>query len=173
MDVDYKSGMDSFKGQQVGNIIEYEGGWLSGDHAGNCAIFDKYGKELKRFKGARSHFDTWIESIQTKKQDPMQSAENGHLSSALAHIGNISWQFGGTKPLDEVKSAFDHPAGVEAIERMEQHLAANGVDVSKKGMRVGPLLERATEGERFTGSHAEQANALLKDSYRKGYEIVV
>ena len=172
-DVDYKSGMDSFKGQQVGNIIEYEGGWLSGDHAGNCAIFDKDGKELKRFKGARSHFDTWIESIQTKKQDPMQSAENGHLSSALAHIGNISWQLGETKPLDEVKSAFDHPAGVEAIERMEQHLAANGVDVSKKGMRVGPLLERATEGERFKGSHAEQANALLKDSYRKGYEIVV
>jgi len=172
-DVDYKGGMDSFKGQQVGNIIEYEGGWLSGDHVGNCAIFDKDGKQLKSYKGARSHFQAWIDSVQSKKQEPMYSAESGHLSSALAHIGNISWQLGETKPIDEVKSAFDHPAGAEAVERMEQHLAANGVDVATKGIRLGPALERAEKGEQFIGANAEKANALLKGSYRKGYEITV
>jgi predicted dehydrogenase len=172
-DVDYKSGMDSFKGQQIGNIIEYEGGWLSGDHAGNCAIFDKDGKELKRFKGGRSHFQTWIDSIHAKKQERMYSAENGHLSSALAHIGNISWQLGETKPVEAVKSSFNHPAAVEAVERMEVHLAANGVDVAKQGIRLGPVLERAEKGERFTGNQADKANAMLKGSYRKEFEITV
>ena len=172
-DVDYKSGMDSFKGQQVGNVIEYEGGWLSGDHAGNCAIFDKDGKELKRFKGGKSHFQTWIDSVHSKKQERMYSAENGHISSALAHVGNISWQLGETRPVDAVKSAFDHPAAVDAVERMEVHLAANGVDVAKQGIRLGPVLERAEKGEQFTGPNAEKANAMLKGSYRKGFEITV
>ena len=169
--VDYKTGMDSLRGRQVGNIIEYEGGSLTGDHAGNCAVFDLGGKELKSFKGTRSHLQTWVDSVHSKKQDPMLSAENGHLSSALAHIGNISWQLGETAALDEVRSSFDHPAAIEALERMEAHLAANGVDVVKKGMRLGPVLEREREGERFTGNQAEKANLLLKGSYRKGFEI--
>lgn len=170
-DVDYKSGMDAFKGQQVGNVIEYEGGWIAGGHDGKCAAFDKDGKELKKFQGARSHFQVWIDSVHSKKQEATHSAENGHLSSALAHIGNISWKLGETKPVNEVKAAFQNPDAADAIERMEVHLAANGVDVKTKGIRLGPVLERAEKGESFTGNQAEKANAMLKGSYRKGFEI--
>ncbi|RYD61097.1 MAG: Gfo/Idh/MocA family oxidoreductase, partial [Verrucomicrobiaceae bacterium] len=104
--VDYKSGMDSYKGQSVGNLIEYEGGWLAGGHDGKCQIFDLEGKKLKDFQGGRSHFQTWVDSIRSGKQDYMRSADSGHLSSALAHIGNISWGLGAPASPGDVKAAF-------------------------------------------------------------------
>ena len=171
-DVDYKTGMDSFKGQSVGNVIEYEGGWLAGDHTQKCAVYDKDGKEIKAFNGARSHFQTWIDSIRSGKQEAMYGAESGHLSSALAHIGNISWKLGEKAPVEKVREAFDHPAGTEAVERMATHLTANGVDVAKEGIRLGALLTTDGVKESFTGDGFEAANALLKDSYRKGFEVV-
>jgi len=171
--VDYKSGMDDFKGQSVGNVIEYEGGWLSGGHSSGCAAYDREGKLLKKFEGGRSHFQSWIDSIHGGKQDPMLGVESGHLSSALAHIGNISWQLGEKTPAGKVREAFDHPAAAEAVERMEVHLKANGVDIEKEGVRLGATLTREGLKESFTGAGAEKANALLKDSYRKGFEVVV
>jgi hypothetical protein len=56
---------------------------------------------------------------------------------------------------------------------MEVHLTANGVDIEKQGIRLGPVLTRDASKESFTGADAEKANAMLKGSYRKGFEIVV
>ena len=50
---------------------------------------------------------------------------------------------------------------------------ANGVDIEKQGIRLGPVLTRDASKESFTGADAEKANAMLKGSYRKGFEIVV
>jgi predicted dehydrogenase len=169
--VDYKSGMDDFKGQQVGNLIEYEGGWLAGGHDGKCQIFDAQGKKLKEFQGGRSHFQTWVDAIRSGKQEAGHSAESGHLSSALAHIGNISWDLGTGASTADVKAAFSTEAAADAIERMGAHLAANGVELEKQKIRLGASL--AMSGESFTGDHADKANALLKGSYRKGFELPV
>jgi predicted dehydrogenase len=167
--VDYKSGMDSYKGQQIGNLIEYEGGWLAGGHDDQCHIHDSTGKRVKSFKGGRSHFQNWIDAIRSGKQDPGHSAESGHLSSALAHIGNISWDLGRPASAADVKAAFTGDAAADAVDRMAAHLAANGVDLEKSPIRLGAAL--ALGGEKFTGSHADQANALLKGSYRPGFEL--
>ncbi|WP_193215084.1 Gfo/Idh/MocA family protein [Luteolibacter marinus] len=172
-DVDYKSGMDSYKGQQIGNIIEYEGGWLAGGHNAGCAVFDTAGKKIKEFKGGRSHFQSWVDSIRTGKQDKMLSAESGHLSSALAHIGNISCALGEPQMSRYVRESFTHPAAAEAVERMDAHLVANGVDLKKTGIPAGPLLTLDGARETFTGSLADRANALLKDPYRDGFGITV
>jgi len=167
--VDYKSGMDNYKGQSVGNLIEYEGGWLAGGHDGKCQIFDAEGKKLKDFQGGRPHFQTWVDAIRSGKQDYMRSADSGHLSSALAHIGNISWDLGTPGSTADVKAAFSNAAAADAIERMSAHLAANGVDLDKQKIRLGASL--ALAGEKFTGDQADKANALLKGSYRKGFEL--
>lgn len=120
--VDYKSGMDDYKGQQVGNLIEYEGGWLAGGHDGRCRIFDTAGKELKSFRGGRPHFQTWVDAIRSGKQEHGHSAESGHLSSALAHVGNISQSLGEPAMARLAVEAFGHPAAAEAVERMDAHL---------------------------------------------------
>jgi predicted dehydrogenase len=169
--VDYKSGMDSYKGQSVGNLIEYEGGWLAGGHDGDCQVFDSQGKKVKAFQGKRSHFQTWVDAIRSGKQEPMRGAESGHLSSALAHIGNISWDLGAPASTADVKAAFSNAASADAVERMATHLAANGVDLDKQKIRLGAAL--AMSGEKFTGDEADKANALLKGSYRKGFELPV
>jgi hypothetical protein len=171
--VDYKSGMDDFKGQHIGNLIEYEGGWLAGGHGAGCAVFDTKGKKVKEFKGGRSHFQSWVDAILSGKQNPVHSAESGHLSSALAHIGNISWDLGQAAPASAIQEAFGHPAAADAVERMNAHLAANGVDPAKQPVRLGAALAMDGAKETFTGPSAEKANALLKGSYRKGFEITV
>lgn len=172
-DVDYKGGMDAFKGESVGNVIEYEGGMLTGGHSAGCTAFDKDGKELKKFSGGKSHFQSWVDSIHSGKQEDVLRVENAHVSSALAHIGNISWRLGEKTAPAKVREAFQDPRAAEAVERMEAHLKANGVDMDKQGIRLGPILTRDGSKESFSGSGAEKANAMLKESYRKGFEIVV
>ena len=142
---------------------------LAGGHDAQCHIFDPAGKKVKSFKGGRSHFQNWIDAIRSGKQEPGHSAASGHLSSALAHIGNISQSLGEPVLSRLGVEAFAHPAAAEAVERMDAHLVDNGVDVKKHGIRLGAKL--AVSGEKFTGDHADKANALLKGSYRKGFEL--
>lgn len=170
--LDYKGGMDSYRGVQIGNVFEYEGGWLSGGHDANCAVYDRDGKKIREFKGGGSHFQTWVDAVHSGRQDPKRGAESGHLSSALAHIGNISWQLGTHGTFDQARESMSHTAATDAVTRMEQHLQANGIDLAKTGITVGPPLKVESGKESFTGDRAEAANALLKDSYRKSFELV-
>jgi len=41
--------------------------------------------------------------------------------------------------------------------------------LDKQKIRLGASL--AMNGEKFTGNQADKANALLKGSYRKGFEL--
>jgi hypothetical protein len=54
---------------------------------------------------------------------------------------------------------------------MVAHFDANGIDLTKTPMTLGLPLEIDPKAERFTGANAEKANALLKGSYRKGFEL--
>jgi len=168
--VDYKSGSDAFKGESIGNVIECEGGWLAGGHSAGCEVLDKDGKVVKEFKGGKSHMQAWIDSVHSGKQRSIHSAESGHLSAALAHIGNISWRTGADAPMDKIRSAFADPAK-EAIDRLAKHLEANGIDPAKTPLKLGAALAVDAKAERFTGPGAEAANALLKGDYRKGFEL--
>ena len=161
--VDYDSGMDQYRGVSIGNVIEYEGGALIGGHGAGCRVVDRDGKELRRFSGGGDAFRTWVEQLRAGRQDPVLGAESGHLSSALAHLGNISWQLGqaGTSPGDEAPGPY-----AEAFRRMATHLEANGVDVAKRGLRVGPRLGLVAGQERISGPIGELANPLLSEPFR-------
>ncbi len=172
-DMGYDTGMDKFKGQDVGNVIECEGGWLAGGHNPECKVFDNDGKELRKFSGGGGHMQNFVDAAHAGKVEPIRGAECGHLSSALAHLGNISWLLGKEIPGTGGRDAFPDPKGSEAFDRMAAHLGANGVDLEKSPVKVGPLLTFDAAQERFNGEHAERANELLKGSYRPGFEIEV
>lgn len=171
--LDWVGGMDKYKGIEFGNLIEFEGGWIAGSHAAGCAAFDNAGTKIKEFKGESPHMQNFIDSIHSGKIDKGRQVESGHVSSALAHIGNISWKLGAKGGEKEAQSAFTNPLAREAFERMAAHLAANGVDIAKTPPAIGKALAIDTAKERFTGPSADEANALLKGSYRKGFEIVI
>ena len=162
---------DGYKGQSIGNIIECEGGSLSGGHGPGCDVFDKDGKKIKSFQGAKSHMQHFVDACHAGKIDQSHGAENGHLSAALAHIGNISWKLGEpTKPAD-IKQAIKDASTSDAVERMMKHLEDNKVDLSKDMLALGKPLTMDPDKETFTGDNAEAANPMLKGSYRKGFEL--
>lgn len=171
--MDFNGGMDKFKGQDVGNVIECEGGWLAGGHNASCRLHDSEGKVIREFSGGRSHMQNFVDSAKSGEIDGKRGVESGHLSSALAHIGNISWLLGSEDAGKDAKSAMPDPRAGEAFERMAAHLDANGVDLAKTPLKVGPALTLDAAAERFTGDHADKANEMLKGGYRAGFEIVV
>jgi len=164
---------DAYRKQKIGNIIECEGGYLAGGHNSECSVFDNKGKKLKTFKGGKSHMQSFVDSCHSQKINYSHGAENGHLSSALAHIGNISWKLGApTKPAD-IKSAIKDATANDAVVRMLEHLAKNNVNLEKNMLALGKHLTVDPAKETFTGDFSEQANKHLKGSYRKGFEIMV
>lgn len=171
-DLDYKAGMDKYKGQQIGNIIEYEGGWLAGGHGPSCAVFDEAGKHVKSFEGVGSHMQSFVTSVVEGRQEKALSAEAGHRSSALAHLGNISWLLGEDASPDELKAATSEvPALADAWERTRAHLEANGVDLKTDPITMGPSLSFDPGTEKFSGELAESANGLLTGTYREGFAL--
>ena len=95
----------------------------------------------------------------------------GHLSSAMCHMGNVSHVLGKTHSKQELDAAAGkNPHTKEAWQRMHAHLVANGVDVDTKagGVRMGPRLTMDPASERFDD---EAANRLLTRAYRDGFAV--
>ena len=164
---------EGYKGVPLGNIIECEGGYISGGHGPQCAAYDKDGKELRKFKDKKSHMQTFVDSCHSRKVEKSHTAESGHLSSALAHIGNISWKLGAPTAPDAIRTALKDANTTDAFERMLTHLADNKVDATKDMLALGKHLTFDAKTEQFTGEFARLANPHLKDTYRKGFELPV
>ncbi len=113
----------------------------------------------------------FVDACHAGKNDYAHGAENGHLSAALAHVGNISWRLGKpTKPAD-IKAAIKEASTSDAVQRMMVHLEKNGVDLGKNMLALGKPLTMDPEKETFTGDNAGEANPMLTESYRKGFEL--
>lgn len=164
---------DDYRGQKIGNIIECEGGSIVGGHGARCEALDPDGKKLKSFQGAKSHMQSFVDSCHSGEIDHSHGAENGHLSSALAHVGNISWKLGETTKPEGINESLRHENTTDAFSRMLAHLEKNGVDPRKNLITLGKSLSMDPDKEIFIGENAELANPLLKGSYREGFEIQV
>lgn len=162
---------EKHRGTDVGNIIDCEGGYLVGGHGPGCTAFDADGKQLKSFRGGSSHMQHFVDACHAGKLAPTHNAENGHLSSALAHIGNISWLTGAEAKPSEIKDAIKNSDFSEALDRTLSHLDNNGVDPAKNLLTLGKNLSFDAATEKFTGTHADLANPHLKGSYRSGFEL--
>jgi hypothetical protein len=161
-------GMDKYRGADVGQVIECEGGYLSGTTA-----YDQSGKSVKKFngKGSEDHFANFIKAVRSRRREDLNAdILEGHLSSALCHLGNISYRLGKQADPDELRSALQQDtAATETLSRMEEHLAANGVDLKKTKLSMGPTLRFDPKAERFVGN--DQANELLSRPYRAPFIV--
>ena len=94
----------------------------------------------------------------------------GHLSSALCHTGNISYRLGKTQSPEEIREAVKGNKDLaEALGRMEEHLAANNVDLKKTPATLGAVLKMDPQTERFIGN--AEADQLLTRDYRKPFVV--
>jgi predicted dehydrogenase len=155
----------------LGNKIECENGYLTGGHGPGCEAYDNDGKKIATFKGSKSHMQSFVDSCHSGKIKYSHGAESSHLSSALAHIGNISWKLGEPASPDSLRKAVKNADTSDALDRMLAHLEANQIDPTKQLLTLGKPLTVDPETETFTSDFAGQANPLLKGSYRKGFDL--
>jgi len=156
----------------VGNIWWGTEGYAVSTNYQSGAAFDYDGHELGKWSGGSSqaHFANLVTAIKSRHHaDLVLDIEEGHLSSALAHLGNVSWALGtavpgGTRP---TLSAGD-TAVKKTLESFEAHLAENDVDFADTKLFLGRELEIDPKAERALDS---AANALFTKEYRKGYEL--
>jgi hypothetical protein len=98
--------------------------------------------------------------------------DEGHISSALCHLGNISHEIGRAGSPGELQEKIKGNAPLaEAYGRMAGHLAANNVDLTKTPLTFGAPLAIDSGAERFTGENSAPANALLTRDYRAPFVV--
>jgi predicted dehydrogenase len=161
-----------YKGAKIGVIFECPEGYvvMSSYHSG--AAFDKDGKKIREFKGEGDHFANFLKAVRSRKSSDLYAdIEEGHLSSALCHTGNISYLLGETMPVDEAVERVDAIASrdddKETFNRTIEHLKAN--NAVPEEMTIGAVLKCDPKTETFAGN--EKANQLLTRDYRKPFVV--
>ncbi len=163
--------MDRYRGVDIGIVVECEGGSLLISNYTGSKVVDKEGAELKKFSGSSSHFANFIDAVRSRKASDLNAdILEGHLSSALCHTGNISYRLGQTQSPEGIREAVRADKDLaEALGRMEQHLAANNVDLKQTPATLGVALRMNPLTERFIGNR--KANKLLTRDYRKPFVV--
>jgi predicted dehydrogenase len=167
------AGMDKYRGVDIGNVIDCEGGSMIVPTYTTARAVDKDGKVIKEFKGTDRHMENFIDVVRSRKTaDLYGPIEDGHLSSALCHLGNISHLLGKATPDGQLREAIKPTTALgEAYGRMVEHLRANQVDLGKTPLTRGIPLLVDPKAERFTGTDAARANAMLTREYRAPFVV--
>jgi hypothetical protein len=153
----------------MGNIFDCEKGKVVISNAGSAA-YSPDGQLIQRFGGPGDHFRNFADAVKSRKRADLNSEVlEGHLSTALCHLANISYRLGADKPAGDVAKGLRTDAGHEAADRTFAHLKDNAVDVDKAQFRVGKPISIDPKTERF-GDDAE-ANKLATREYRKPYVV--
>ena len=166
------AGMDNYRGVNIGNVIDCEGGSVITSNYFTATAVDTTGKVIREFKGADRHMQNFIDVVRNRKTAELYGPiDEGHVSSALCHLGNISHRLGHASTGEVREKTRSSAALSEADGRMIEHLRANNVDLGRTPLVAGvPLLVDAKH-ERFQGEHAQEANAMLSREYRAPFVV--
>ncbi len=152
----------------MGNIFRCSEGTMVFGNAGTVAYSPK-GEEIQRFTGDGDHFRNFVEAVKSRKRESLNSEVlEGHLSTSLCHLGNISYRLGEARPVEcDEPFAGDADAN-ETFRRFRDHLKENGVDVSKVPVRMGKALAFDPKSEQFAEAEARK---LARREYRRPFVV--
>jgi predicted dehydrogenase len=155
----------------VGNIFYGTEGVLVCPDYSSGIVLNNDGEIVKEFKGGEDHFANFVKAVRSRKVEDLNAdIVEGHLSSALCHLGNISYRLGTDQPFNKKSNAFgDDKEAAETLARMEEHLKDNKVPLDDNTYRVGRKLTVDPKLETFVGD--KEADGLLTREYRKGFEV--
>jgi predicted dehydrogenase len=154
----------------VGNVFYGSEGVLVCTSYTNAVAYNNDGEVIRRFSGGDDHFANFFRAVRSRKVEELNAdILEGHLSSAVCHLGNVSYRLGTEQAFATKPSALDgDKEAIESLGRMEEHLKMNHVATS--GYRLGRKLTIDAPKERFHGD--AQADAMLSREYRKGFEVL-
>jgi len=165
--------MDKYHGVSIGNVIECEGGLLIVPGYWNATAHDRDGKVIKEFKGHNHHMENFIKVVRSRKTaDQYGPIAEGHASSALCHLGNISHEAGrAMTPGELAERTQGNSLAAEATGRMVEHLKVHHIDLGQTPLTLGAALTVDAAKERFTGEFSDHANTLLRSNYREPFVV--
>jgi len=156
----------------------FKGGWIFFGTEGIISgesLFDLEGKLVRTFPGkTESHFANFLSAVRSRKVRELNAdILEGHQSTALCHVGNISYRLGHPSSPGEIRKQLAqlkiHDDVLETFERTRKHLVENNVDLDKSKLTLGPLLRLDSDKERFVDN--SMANAFLTRDYRKPFVV--
>lgn len=120
----------------------------------------------------RRHFRNFIDCIRSRNRNELNGEIlEGHRSTLLAHLGNISYRLGENVPFDTQTKAFGgDKLACEAFEDMKQHLGdAAHLELTSSTYHLGRSLRFDANAERFIGD--SEADKLLTRPYRPPFIV--
>jgi predicted dehydrogenase len=164
-----------YKGASVGNVFEGTDGYVVLTKYTEGAAFDKDGNKVQEFKGGGNHFGNFIDAVRSRNMSDLHAdILEGHLSSALCHLGNISYRLGkqvnAAEGLEKLKTIKCSDKVADTFDRFQQHLMNDGsVDITKTTFSLGEVLDVDTKTESFVNN--PKADAMLTREYRPPYIV--
>lgn len=167
------AGMDAYRGVGIGNVIDCEGGSVIIKSYTSATAVDKNGAVIREFKGVDRHMQNFVDVVRSRKTTDLYGPiQEGHVSSALCHLGNISHRLGAATPDGELHEKIKGSTALsEAHGRMVEHLHANNCNLGQTPLTLGVPLLVDPSGERFKGPDAARANAMLTREYRAPFTV--
>ncbi len=160
----YTGNMPSFRGMATGVCVQCEGGYTLGTTA-----YDNKGKKLQSFGRSENHFANFIKAVRSgRREDLNADVLEGHVSTAICHVGNISYRLGKPAPVDQQRKQVGEIAcWKEMHERLLKYLGDIGEDPATA--TLGPWLEVDSEKECIEDN--DEANKIVKGFYRAPYLV--
>jgi predicted dehydrogenase len=155
---------------EAGHIVHGTEGFIA-----ESSLFDPDGKLVRTFEGrAENHFANFLKAVRDGRRDELKAdIREGHASSSLCHVGNISYRLGRAESVEAIARHIGglsaHPEVGRTFEKMTAHLRDNGVDPDRTRLTLGPLLRIDSGREAFVGS--PEADALLARTYRRPFVV--
>ena len=165
---------EKYKDAGVGVIFSGSNGYAVMPSYNGGTQFDKDGNKVKDFGGGGddNHFGNFVKAVRSRKiEDLNADILEGHLSSALCHVGNISYRLGTPVAAKDITAKLQgDDEALETFDRFQQHLLDNKVDPATTKITLGPKLTLAGK-EVFSGERAAEANKLTTREYRAPYIV--
>ena len=165
---------DNYRGTRVGIVVQCEDGYFQANDAGGWIYKNDGTRTDKQFsgRGGGNHYENFIAAVRSRKVSDLNAdIEKGHISSALCHMGNISYRIGQHESPEEIKETIKNSDMMDSYERVLTHMEANEIDLEKEPLTIGPMLTMDPKAEKFTGEYSEWANMYVKRNYREPFVV--
>jgi len=116
------------------------------------------------------NFGNFIDCVRNRKREELAAdILEGHLSSALCHLGNISYRLAKERPFEKPKEFSDNQVVGDSVMALLENTKAIGVDTEKATLWVGPKLRFDPVREKFVDR--PEADRFLTRNYRTPFAV--
>ena len=161
--------MDVYRKSSVGVVAQCEEGYINVAENGAAVVYDRMGQKVEALEGSDNgaHRKNWIKALRSRKV--MHGLlEEGHYSTSLCHLSNLSYLAGAEKSNAQLAEAVASDlAAKEAYNRTLEHLKANEVDLEATKPVIGALLQVDAKTETVTAREKSVADAANNHPIRK------